>query len=256
VLFAASFHLLFEGLEVFALGLAAFPLYLVLVWVGRRVFMTQPPNAGPALLLLRVFDNGGATRNLFHAISRHWRHVGPITMIAGHDLAADAIEPNDVMAYVTATLDERFVRDPGATLQQLDASPAARDPDGRYRWPQLLCFENSWFPIAEGLLARSAVVLIDLRGYGTATVPAPGSPYKERAINRELEACAALDAWSRTVVLHDGNLTEDNMPSSLRSNNAVMMVDTGGRHAVNVPALLCLLADRCLTTSSSPARVA
>ena len=256
VVFVASFHMLFEGPVPFALGLAAFPLYLRLAWVDRRVFLTQPPGAGPALLLLRIFENAGATRKLFHAIGRHWRHVGPMTMIAGHDLAADAIEPNDVMAYLTDDLDERFVRDPGATLQRLDASPAVRDPDGRYRCQQLFCFKNSWFGVAEGLIARSAVILIDLRGLGPERVPAFGTPDEKRGIYLELEACGALGAWSRSVVLHDGNLTKENTPSSLWTTNAVAMVDAREHKPDDVLPLLQLLSDRCLTTASSPARAA
>ena len=83
------------------------PFYLALTWSGRRLFLSVPSGPGPMLLLLRVFSSKGPTPQLFHTVSRHWRHVGPIAIIGWKDLASAAIEPNEFMAFLRRQAKDR-----------------------------------------------------------------------------------------------------------------------------------------------------
>ena len=50
-------------------------------------------------------------------------------------------------------------------LRELES---ASDPDGRYRVSEFFCYENTWRATLRALVARSSVVLMDLRGFTKA----------------------------------------------------------------------------------------
>jgi hypothetical protein len=251
-----AFELFFGGTGLVVLGLASFPLYLALTSLGHRLFFAAPRRPAPTLLLLRVFWSKGRTPQLFHTISRHWRHVGPLTIIGWKDVAGATAEPNEFIAFLRRRADEMFVTDPAATLAALDAAPAQRDPDGRFRCQQRLCFRDTWLPTVEGLIQRSAVILVDLRALedkshtltnagdaGTGDAP-PG-------IAMELGALKRLHALDRTVLIHNGS---DIVPLTLQREgidpSSIAQFELAGEAPRSVAGLLRLLADRCLSASS------
>ncbi len=86
-------------------------------------------------------------------------------MIAGADLAGRVIDPGDIVTFAGGRLRDQFVRD-GADLQrQLEKLGETRDPDGRYRINKFFCTADSWQAAVMALMRRSAVVLMDLRGF-------------------------------------------------------------------------------------------
>jgi hypothetical protein len=231
-----SIGLVFGNSMFFLLGLLAFPLYLVLVRIARALLLPRTSGDAPALLLLRVFARKGPTTGLFHAISRHWRHVGPIRMIAGYDLASDAVEPDEMMAFLRRRLAETFVTGPDVVRRRLHAAPPRRDADGRYRSEEFFCFDDTWRDTLQRLVASSAVVLMDLRGFG---------PDNKGCIF-ELQALTAFGALPRTVLIHDGSTKMTTLHEALHEIGidpaSLRLLAVENDEARDLPALLAALA--------------
>lgn len=233
-----SMDLASGDLRYFVCGLLGFPLYLVLVRSGRQLFRAPSNGEAPALLLLRVFARRGPTSGLFHALSRHWRHVGPIRMIAGYDLASDAVEPDEMMAFLRQRLADSFVTGPDVVARRLHAAPPRRDADGRYRSDEFFCFDDTWRDTLQRLVASSAVVLMDLRGFG---------PDNQGCIF-ELQALASFGALSRTVLIHDRTTAMPTLQAALRAIDidpaAIHSIAVSNDEQRDLPALLSALATR------------
>jgi hypothetical protein len=226
------------GPGYFLLGLAAFPMYLVGVRVARKVFLPAASADAPALLLLRVFARKGRTAGLFRAINRHWRHVGPMRMIAGYDLASEAIEPDELMAFLRGRLADSFVTGPEVVRRRLGGKIPQRDADARYRSEEFFCFDNTWRDTLQQLVANSAVILMDLRGFG---------PNNTGCIF-ELKALAGFGALPRTVLLHDATTDTATLHEALSKLGvdvgALELLTVHGDEARDIPALLGALAKR------------
>jgi len=149
------------------IGLAGFVVYRAVAWLGLLLW---PPPGGPGarLLLLRVFGFQKRTEKLFDSIAGRWRFRGAVKMIAGTDLAARTIDPDDTLAFVGGDLSSRFVRSPDDLSRRLEQVDEARDPDGRFRVTEFFCYDNTWRLTLAALLRRSDVVLMDLRSFSPA----------------------------------------------------------------------------------------
>ena len=145
---------------------AAFPL---VVGVRRALWRNWPltvPAAAPRpLLVLRVFGQTGRMAALFDRLEHDWRHIGPIHMIAGRDLALRNIGPTDFVAFVAGRLHTQFVDNTQQLQTRLSSLPTQRDADGRFRVSHFWCHAHTWRPTMRALAARSAAVLMDLRGF-------------------------------------------------------------------------------------------
>ena len=101
------------GLRGIAAGIAAFATYrigvaLALAWLPGP----HRDHSEKRLLLLRVFGYQERTETLFDRIAQQWRFHGPVQLIAGVDLAMRAVDPGDMLAFVSGRLDERYVATP------------------------------------------------------------------------------------------------------------------------------------------------
>jgi hypothetical protein len=145
-------------------GLAGFVVYRVVAAIGFTLWPV-PKEPGVSLLVLRVFGFQRRSEKLFDSVILRWRFRGPVRMIAGTDLAARTIDPDDSLAFASGDLRSRFVgnaKDLRERLQQLDE---ARDPDGHFRVTEFFCQTNTWMHALVALLAHSDVILMDLRGF-------------------------------------------------------------------------------------------
>jgi len=147
---------------------------MMLAYVAYKLVLhfwlkTGRPDAAAAprsMLLLRVFGHTARTRTLTDQVGQAWRQVGPINMIGGTNLATSLIEPDELIAFWSGRLRQQFVAgaaDLRARIERLDERP---DPDGRYRINEFFCHDNTWRATVQVLAQRSAVVLMDLRGFG------------------------------------------------------------------------------------------
>ncbi|MFY7863300.1 hypothetical protein [Roseateles sp.] len=145
---------------------AAYPL---VVGVRRALWRTlplaKPEAAARPLLLLRVFSKEGRMEALFDRIEQQWRHIGPIHMIAGWDLALRNIGPSDFVAFVAGRLRSQFISSAQQLQERLQSLPTQRDADGRFRVSHFWCHSHTWQPTMRALAARSHAVLMDLRGF-------------------------------------------------------------------------------------------
>jgi hypothetical protein len=170
-----SMLLLHSGVRwalAFWLAYLAFRLVMAL---GLRLRRRTLGGAPLRLLLLRVFGAQRRSEELLRRLGASWRHLGPVQMIAGTDLAAAALEPHDFLDSLRGRLSRQFVAgadDLQRRLTQLDLLP---DPDGRYRVNELFCHDDTWRPTAQALVHRSDYILLDLRGF---TVARRGATYE------------------------------------------------------------------------------
>ena len=86
-------------------------------------------------------------------------------MIAGTDLAARTMDPDDTLAFLAGELQSRFVRGPQDLQDHLLQMDESSDPDGRFRVTEFFCYENTWSHTLAALLRRSDAILMDLRGF-------------------------------------------------------------------------------------------
>jgi hypothetical protein len=146
-------------------GLGAYLAYRIVTRAGFAWQARRRPAAPASLLFLRVFAGGRKNAQLVDDLGLSWRHVGPINLIAGPDLATAHLDPHEFLAFVSGRLSREFVRGPDdlrARLAALDRSP---DPDGRYRVNEFFCHDDTWRAALARLAEPSDVVLMDLRGF-------------------------------------------------------------------------------------------
>ena len=95
--------------------------------VGLRLFSVGADRKGPTLLLLRVFGFQRRTQTLFDSIAEQWRFLGPVTMIAGTDLAMRTFSPGDIVGFMSGRLQSFFI-DGEARIHRLSAAIAEHAP--------------------------------------------------------------------------------------------------------------------------------
>jgi hypothetical protein len=173
------------------------------VWIGyvaHRIVLAvglrlrrPSPDAPLRLLLLRTFGAQRRSELLLRGLGARWRHLGPVQMIAGADLAAATLEPHEFLDRLRGRLDRRFIGDTEQLhrrLWELDDRP---DPDGRHRVNDLFCHDNAWRAGLHALLYRTDCALVDLRGF---------TP-EHRGVAYELAQIVRLAPLDRVLLLAD-----------------------------------------------------
>jgi hypothetical protein len=146
----------------------AFVLYFFGVRFAIDVLRLGGRSSGPSLLLLRVFGFQQRTERLFDTVAARWRFEGPVAMIAGADLALRSINAGEALAFARGDVASGYVGDAAKLTERLHGLMGASDPDGRYRVAEFFCYDDTWRATLQALVARSSVVLMDLRGFTTA----------------------------------------------------------------------------------------
>ena len=165
-----SIGLVFEGYRWFASGFVAFAIYKLIGVILFQLFgvSRRAHKKGHRLILLRVFALGTRSEQLFDTLSKSWRTVGSIQMIAGPDLATTTIEPHEFLDFVSGKLDRRFI-DTGRTLDlRIDQMDLAPDREGQFRVTEFFCHDDTWKMTLARLADDSDTVLMDLRGFSQA----------------------------------------------------------------------------------------
>jgi hypothetical protein len=143
--------------------------------------------------MLRVFSSDPTRQHLLDQIASRWRYIGPVRMIGGPDLAVNNVEPDEFLAFVSGRTRRLFVNGPEDLAERIRNLETRTDRDARYRVDEFFCFDDTWRPTVNQLLARSDAVVMDLRSFGVAN---EGSTH-------ELELLASRGALGRTVLLAD-----------------------------------------------------
>lgn len=178
-------------------GIAAVALFLPLLWIplfftiARR--LRAEPGRPPTLLVLRVFRRDAQVQDLFDHVVERWRLSGNTVLIAGTDLADRTLDADDIFTFLDGRLAARFIQTPADLAPRLAAFDMARDADGRLRVNECYCNDTTWQQALNALVARTDVVLMDLRSFRARNA---GCRY-------ELSTLAAAPHIARVVVLAD-----------------------------------------------------
>jgi hypothetical protein len=179
------------GALAFWLAYLAFRMVIAIgLRLRRRPVRGAPP---PRLLLLRVFGAHRRSEGVLRRVGASWRHLGPVQMIAGTDLAAAALEPHEFLDSLRGRLNRQFVGDADDLLRRLAQLDLEPDPDGRYRVNELFCHDDTWRSALQALVQGSDCILLDLRGF---TVARQGVTY-------EITQLVELVPLRRVLVLVD-----------------------------------------------------
>jgi hypothetical protein len=190
----------------FVLYLAGGRFALALLRLGGR-------KSGPSLLLLRVFGFQQRTERLFDTVAARWRFEGAVAMIAGGDLALRSIDAGEALAFARGDIASGYVGDAAKLAERLCELAGGPDPDGRYRVTEFFCYENTWRATLQALVARSSVVLMDLRGFTKANAGCVFELQQLAAAGR-LDNCVFVtdDASDRTLAANALGAQANNPP--------------------------------------------
>jgi hypothetical protein len=145
-------------------AVAGFSILKIAVGTGhKKLRSARNRERGPALLVLRVFALGKRSERLFEAVTRHWRYLGDVRLIAGTDLAPSTVAPHQFLAFVSGRLAQLFVRSEAAIDRSLAGLDRERDADGRFRINDFFCSADMWQRLLRRLIRSTDVVLMDLR---------------------------------------------------------------------------------------------
>jgi hypothetical protein len=203
-----------------ASGLLGFPVYAIVARIAHRG-ASAPGAPATTLLFLRVFSLGVRSERMFDAVARHWRHVGSVQFITGHDLATATVGPHQFLEYLSGRLSGLFIGSPGAlerSMRLLDTRP---DADCRFRINHFFCFRDSWPEVLRRLVDESRVVLMDLRSF------------TKRNDGCVLELGALVDAVpiGRLVLVVDENTDRDFLDRTLEGFWRTLRADSPNRGA-------------------------
>jgi hypothetical protein len=137
----------------------------ILALLLRRQWIDARQHEPIRMLLLRTFGDRPRSSRLLRDLTRSWRWIGSINLIAGTDLAAETLEPDEFLDFARGRLKNHFVRDLAdldGRMRELDHVP---DRDGRFRVNELLCRDDTWRPALQRLVTQADAVLVDLRGF-------------------------------------------------------------------------------------------
>lgn len=191
-----SVSLAFEGALWILSGMLAFMAYELTVRAGFRWRPAQTSagrHINTRLLLLRVFSLGKRSERLFDGVTKHWRYLGNVQLIAGPDLAMTTVEPHEFLSFVGGGLAGSFIDGPQALearMNDLDVNP---DVDGRFRVNDFFCYDDTWEMVLTRLVKESDVVMMDLRGF---------SPQNAGCVH-ELQELINVIPLQRVVLVHD-----------------------------------------------------
>jgi hypothetical protein len=121
--------------------------YRLVTRFGRwRLYRSATEHVPVRLLLLRVFGSRSRSERLLRDVGAYWRYLGSVQLIAGTDLAAEALEPHEFLDFAIGKLSRHFVQDDddiGERIAKLDLLP---DADGRFRVNEFFCHDDAWRP--------------------------------------------------------------------------------------------------------------
>lgn len=167
----------------------------------RKSAAVRVDASAQRLLLLRVFSSDKRGEKWLSAVERFWRHLGPVYLIAGPDLAKSNIDPYELYQFLHRNIKSLFIRSERQAQTHLDEVDNQADPDGRYRVNEFFCLDDTWELVAQGLIKQSDVVVLDLRDFQLSRV----------GTAKEINFLAQFDAFSRSLVLVDDEAAINNL---------------------------------------------
>ena len=162
--------LAFEGVIWVLSGPVAFLVYKVTVMVGFQLLHADrsgvPSNT--RLLLLRVFTLGKRSERMFDVVTKHWRYIGSVQLIASTDLATTIVKPHEFLGFLSGKLARLFINGRAELHRRMAEMDMNPDFDGRFRINDFFCRKDTWQMVLSKLVRESDVIMMDLRGFSPA----------------------------------------------------------------------------------------
>ena len=156
----------------------------------RKAGTPEPPRT---LLLLRVFGFDRRAQRLLDDLGQRWRYIGPISLIAGPDLAYATVEPHEFYDFLSGRLSRAFIKDQDDLESRLSKSAPVADPDGLYRVEDFFCHDDTWKMTVSRLAREADAVFMDVRSFSPSN----------RGCIFEIEQLIAWVPMERIVLLVD-----------------------------------------------------
>ena len=172
----------------------------------RKSAAVKVDNYAQRLLLLRVFSSDKRGEKWLSGVERYWRHLGPVYMIAGPDIARSSIDPYELYHFLSRNIKALFIRSEQQALTHLNTVDNMPDPDGRYRINEFFCLDDTWELVAKGLIKQSDMVVLDLRDFDLSRI----------GTAKEIGFIVRFNAFSRSLVLVDNAAAIDNLIDLIR----------------------------------------
>ena len=193
--FSISIFLVSTGFGWLFAFVLAFGAYRLALMSGRKLLGRPRVPMQTAVTELRVFSLGDKSVRLFSAFSAYWRHIGPIRLITGPDLATTTVEPYEFLSFLERGLKKLFIDDPAAPyfderINRMD-SP---DSEGRFRVEEFMCRADTWRFVLARLINSGDPILMDLRGFSS----------RHGGCSHELHALIDSVPMERVVLVVDG----------------------------------------------------
>jgi hypothetical protein len=161
------------------------------------------------VLVLRVFGHRSRTEKLFDSVVQRHRFRGPVRLIGGPDLAGRTIDPAGTLEFLAGNLQPGFVHDAESLRERIGSLDDNRDPDGRFRVTPFYCRDDVWFAAFEALLARSDLILMDLRSLSPAN----------QGLIREATTLAKYRRLDDVLFVIDGKPSKEALEQSLTAGS-------------------------------------
>ena len=179
-----------QGGVGWSLSAVPYVIFVTVLVVGLRI---RPAGRGVRLLLLRTFGARERSTRLVSLLTRQWRWIGSVELITAPDVASETLEPDEFLDFLLRRLSRRFVADEAVVPDRLAALDLSPDRDGRFRVNELMCTDDTWQLVFEGLVTRVDAVLIDLRDLGEG----------RSGVQHELERVVAVVPLTTVIAIVD-----------------------------------------------------
>ncbi len=192
-----------QGGAAWLLSAVPYVLFMAVLAVGLRI---PPPGRGVRLLLLRTFGARGRSTRLVSVLARQWRWIGSVELITAPDVASETLEPDEFLDFLLRRLSRRLVADDAVVPDRLAALDLEPDRDGRFRVNELMCTDDTWQLVFEGLVTHVDAVLIDLRDLGEGRL----------GVRHEIERVVAVVPLDKVVAIVDPTTDRPTLAAVLR----------------------------------------
>ncbi|HEY5980459.1 MAG TPA: hypothetical protein VIT41_12575 [Microlunatus sp.] len=192
-----------QGGVAWLLSAVPYVIFVGLLVVGLRI---RPSGRGVRLLLLRTFGARERSTRLVSVLTRQWRWIGSVELITAPDVASETLEPDEFLDFLLRRLSRRFVADEAVVPDRLAALDLRPDRDGRFRVNELMCTDDTWQLVFEGLVTHVDAVLIDLRDLGAARL----------GVRHELERVVAVVPLATVIAIVDPTTDRATLAAALQ----------------------------------------
>src|SRR5262249_4676445 len=150
-----------EGAVWVLSGVVAFLAYKVAVLSGFKLLHAYRDEApkNTKLLLLRVFALGRRSERMFDVMTKPWRYIGSVQLIAGADLATTTVKSHEFLGFLSGKLARLFINGKTELDRRMAEKDVRPDFDGRFRINDFFCHDDTWEMVLSRLVRESDVVL-------------------------------------------------------------------------------------------------